>query len=83
MSLSLVQVCESWHLGSDSEYVCDSFVLKEAVLLPASATDQLDLLLQGGFSVEAAELGFSAVLSLWAIGVTVGIIIAQIRKLRV
>lgn len=80
--MDLVQTCDSWLIEGDS-YICQSYQLKEAVLLPPSATEQLDLLLQGGFSLEAAELGFSAVLSLWVVGVGVGLIIAQIRKLRV
>lgn len=82
MTVSLVVVCESYHLENSSQ-VCDSTKLVESALLPPHANDQISLLLNGGFSIEAAEIGFLGVMSLWVAGVTVGLIISQIRKLRV
>lgn len=78
----LIQTCTHYHLDSGS-YVCDQFDLVEGVILPASAQSNIDLLMQGGFDQEAAVLGFTGVVSLWAIGFTVGIIISVIRKTRV
>lgn len=82
MTVSLVVVCESSHF-ENSFQVCDSTKLVEGVLLPSSSDGQLSLLLNGGFSIEAAEQGFFGVMTLWVAGLTVGIIISQLRKLRV
>ncbi len=82
MTVSLVVVCESSHFEGAS-HICDSTKLVEGVLLPPSSDGQLSLLLNGGFSIEAAEHGFLGIMSLWVAGLTVGIIISQLRKLRV
>lgn len=42
----------------------------------------IDLLLNGGFDVPTFELAFGAILSLWAIGLATGLIVAQVRKAR-
>jgi len=80
--MTLVVVCDSYHMAGSTP-VCDSTSLVEAALLPPHADSQLTLLLNGGFSIEAAQTGFFGVISLWIAGITVGLIIAQIRKLRV
>jgi hypothetical protein len=43
---------------------------------------QIELLLNGGWNQDAFNLAFMGVLSLWVTGLTVGIIIAQVRKAR-
>jgi hypothetical protein len=43
----------------------------------------LELLLAGGFDPEVAMYGFFGVMSLWAAGLAVGLIINQLRKLRI
>lgn len=40
------------------------------------------LILNGGIDLDMLGVGFVSVISLWGAGLTVGIILSQIRKLR-
>lgn len=62
--------------------VCQNQEYVQGYVLPATAGDQLDLLFQGGFSTQGFTLGFSAMISLYAIGIGVGLIISVLRKLK-
>lgn len=48
-------------------------------LLDSASTE---LLINGGFHLESFEIAFAGVLGLWAVGFGIGLIIAQVRKLR-
>jgi len=66
----------------DTEGVCTATQYAEAYLLPSDSAPMLGLLLSGGFDPEYAQVGFIGIMSLFAAGLTVGIIILMIRKLR-
>jgi len=79
MANQYVQVCDAINAGS-----CVGNITYESVyLLPPDSSTQLGLLLGGGFDIQAAEIGFLSVITLFAIGFTTGLIVNQIRKLRV
>jgi hypothetical protein len=78
--MALVQVCTDYDSTGD---VCNSFGFVDSVLLPPSAQSNIDLLIQGGFDPDVALTGFFGVISLWGIGIAVGLIISMIRKVRV
>lgn len=54
---------------------CDSYVV-----FTASEIETINLILNGGFSAEAFNIGFGGIISLWIIGLTTGIIISMMRK---
>ena len=45
-------------------------------------SDLVEILLTGGFDMASFELAFTGVLALWVTGLAIGIVIAQIRKVR-
>lgn len=82
MALEFIQACRSWKTNPDESVSCDSFQWIQSYVLPAEAGGQLDLLIQGGFDPELFQIGFVGTLTLFAIGFGVGLIIAQLRKLK-
>jgi len=62
--------------------LCTDTVITAVHLLPPEASTYTDLIMSGGFDPELTKLGFFGVMGLWAAGLTVGIIVQQIRKLR-
>ena len=50
------------------------------VVFTPSEIESINLILNGGFSLEAFSIGFGAIISLWIIGLTTGIIISMMRK---
>jgi hypothetical protein len=81
MTVSTVVICTESHYENDVR-ICDLTELLDGVILPPSSDGQLSLLLNGGFSIDAAGQGFIGIMSLWVAGVTVGLIISLIRKVR-
>ena len=78
--MALIPVCTS----VDGSGLCDGTISYiDAYLLPIDSAPMLELLLVGGFDQEAATIGFFGVVSLWIVGLTIGLIINQIRKLRI
>ena len=61
---------------------CTETEIRAAHILPPEASVYTDLLVNGGFSPELTQSGFIGVMSLWVAGLVVGLIIAQLRKLR-
>lgn len=53
----------------------------QALLFTGQEKSSLDLLLLGGFDSEAALLAFTGGLLLFAVGLGVGAVVAQIRRL--
>lgn len=74
----LTLVCDSL----DASNNCVNPQLIDAYLLPPDSAPMLELLLAGGYDSETVLLGFFAVISLFVTGLTVGLIISQVRKLR-
>lgn len=75
MATELVLVCSSF---DGATCVQQEFV--QAYLLPATAGEQLDLLLQGGFSAELFNAGFMGMLTLFATGFGIGLVLSVLRK---
>lgn len=72
-----------WTDNGDGSITCTGLGWVQGYILPPSAEGQLDLLVQGGFSEELFQIGFGGTLTLFALGFGIGLIISQIRKLRV
>ncbi len=82
MAVEFIQACRAWTTNPDESVNCSSFEWVPAYLLPSEAGEQLDLLIQGGFSPELFRIGFLGMLSMFAVGFGVGLIISQLRKLK-
>ena len=82
MATEFIQACRAWTTNPDASVSCSSFEWIQGYVLPPSAESQLELLLQGGFSPELFQLGFLGTVLLFATGFGVGLIIAQLRKLK-
>ncbi|WP_339487823.1 hypothetical protein [Pseudomonas sp. EL_65y_Pfl2_R95] len=82
MASEFIQVCRTWTTNPDNSVSCSSFEWIQGYVLPPEAADQLDLLLQGGFSPELFRIGFLGTLSLFVAGFGVGLVISQLRKLK-
>lgn len=82
MAMEFIQACRAWTTNPDDSVSCSSFEWIQGYVLPPEAGEQLDLLIQGGFSTELFQVGFVGTLMLFAIGFGVGLVISQLRKLK-
>ena len=81
MALELIAVCND--VGAVSGVTsCIDIVYKSASVLPPNAESNIELLLLGGFDPDVVQLGFIGVVSLWVVGLTVGLIASLVRKMR-
>lgn len=80
--MSLVQTCLDYTVNPDQSVTCHTTAYVEAYLMPLEAQGISSLILNGGIDLDFVALGFTSVFGLWAAGLTVGIILSQIRKLR-
>lgn len=80
--MSLVAICTAHTIEIDESITCNQFAYVEAYLMPTEAEAISSLILNGGIDLEAVGIGFTSVISLWAAGLTVGIILSIIRKVR-
>ncbi len=74
-----VRVCESLNLDNG---VCSSESYKPAYLIAPEDTTGAQLFLSGGVDYEVIQLGFMGVISLFIAGLTIGLILRQIKQLR-
>ena len=77
MSVEYVQVCTSF-----SGSTCVTAEWMQATVLPPEAEPNMNLFLSGGFDSEVALLAFTGGLLLMATGFGVGVILSQVRKMR-
>lgn len=77
--MSFVLTCQDQTISGG---VCSAEAWQDAYIIPAGQEEVINLLLTGGFSGDAFGLAFVGSLSLFAVGAGVGIIIAQIRRLK-
>lgn len=82
MSTEFIQACRAWTTNPDNSVSCSSFEWIQGYVLPPEAGEQIDLLVQGGFSTELFQVGFGGTLTLFAIGFGVGLVISQLRKMK-
>lgn len=78
MSLQYVYVCTSVNQNAPGNLTCTNQEYVQAYLLPPEYEQT-----QGGFNSEMFGAGFGAVLLLFATGFGVGLVISQLRKLRI
>lgn len=76
--MALVGVCSDVLNGN----CIGSLIYQEVYLLPPDSAPMLELLLAGGFDADVAQVGFIGVISLFVAGLTVGMIVNQVRQLR-
>ncbi|THG82152.1 hypothetical protein E5198_10320 [Pseudomonas sp. A-1] len=82
MAVEFIQVCRSWVTHQDGSLGCNTFEWVQGYVLPPEVSGHLDLLVQGGFSADLFKIGFLGTLSLFATGFGIGLIVAQLRKLK-
>ncbi|TBW03698.1 hypothetical protein E0E52_14505 [Azotobacter chroococcum] len=82
MALEFIQACRSWTTNPDGSANCSSFEWIQAYVLPPEVEGHYDLLVQGGFSTELFSIGFMGTLSLFVTGMTVGLVVSQLRKMK-
>lgn len=75
-----VQVCKSW-VENSGVVTCSQLEWIQAYMLPPEAEGYLTLLM-GGFDATAFKQGFGGAMGLFAIGLSVGVILAALRKAR-
>ena len=80
--MSLVAICVDPILELDETITCNEVGYVNAFLMQPEAEGLSALILNGGIDLDMVETGFLGVMSLWVAGLTVGIILSQIRKLR-
>jgi len=54
----------------------------EVVIFTPAEIDSVNLLLNGGFDAESFGIGFGGIITLWITGLTIGMIISHIRKVK-
>lgn len=78
--MSRVLICDNWN---PTDQVCSSVsVVENVYLFNANQVAEIDLLLNGGFSREAFAYGFGGVLTLFVMGLGVGIVVGMMRKMK-
>ncbi|MNZ79475.1 hypothetical protein D3C78_980790 [compost metagenome] len=83
MAVEFIQACRSWSTNPDGSVTCSSFEWVQGYILPPEASGQLDLLIQGGFSSDLFRIGFMGTLGLFVTGFGIGLVVSQLRKLKV
>lgn len=79
--MALIATCSTGLLKANGD--CDGTVQwTEGAVISPEAETQIQLLLNGGFDLNAASLGISAVVGFWVSGLFIGWIINVIKKLR-
>lgn len=74
-----VRVCVDLDLDTS---VCNSESFKPAYLIAPDDSTGAELFLSGGVDYEVIQVGFMGVLSLFIAGLTIGLILRQIKQLR-
>ena len=80
--MSLVAICTSHTIEIDDSITCNQVSYVDAYLMPSEGEALSSLILNGGIDLDAVGVGFTSVLGLWVAGLTVGIILSLVRKLR-
>ena len=79
MALELIQVCTA----VDGNGVCTATAFVSGYLLPPEAEANMNLFLTGGFDSDAMMVAFVGSMLLMSVGFGVGLLVSQIRKMRV
>lgn len=82
MSTQPILVCQTFQTDEQGVVTCSASTWVDSYVFPPETAASIDLLLGGGFSEEAFALGFIALLLMFGTGFGVGLVIAQLRKIR-
>ena len=82
MATQPVLVCQAFQQDGEGNISCSASVWVESYVFPPETAASIDLLLGGGFSEEAFSLGFAAMCVLFAVGLGIGLVLSQLRKVR-
>ncbi|MBB4867117.1 hypothetical protein HNP46_006025 [Pseudomonas nitritireducens] len=82
MGVVAVQVCSSWESTADGLMRCQQFEWQQAYLIPPEAAGAVELLANGGFSLEAFSVGAAGVLGAFVTGLLTGWVASLLRKAR-
>ena len=82
MGVVAVQVCTSWASTSDGFMQCGHLAWQQAYLIPPEAAGAIEILVNGGFSLEAFSIGVAGVLGAFVTGLLTGWVASLLRKAR-
>lgn len=80
--MTLAVICVDYSVNPDESITCNQMGYQESYLMPPEAMELSTLIMNGGVDLDALSIGFMGIIALWATGLTVGLIISMIRKLR-
>lgn len=82
MGAVAVQVCSSWASTADGLMRCQQLEWQQAYLIPPEAAGAVELLANGGFSLEAFSVGAAGVMGAFVTGLLTGWVASLLRKAR-
>ena len=82
MGVVAIQVCTSWASTADGLMRCQHLEWQQAYLIPPEAAGAVELLANGGFSLEAFSIGAAGVLGAFVTGLLTGWVASLLRKAR-
>ncbi|GEM_PF-1750815 len=77
-----VQVCTSWASTADGLMQCQHLEWQQAYLIPPEAAGAIEVLVNGGFSLEAFSIGAAGVMGAFVTGLLTGWNASLLRKAR-
>ncbi|MCG8911443.1 hypothetical protein [Pseudomonas sp. DP-17] len=77
-----VQVCTSWASTADGLMRCQQIEWQQAYLIPPEAAGAIEILVNGGFSLEAFSIGAAGVMGAFVTGLLTGWVASLLRKAR-
>lgn len=77
-----VQVCTSWASTADGLMQCQHLEWQQAYLIPPEAAGAIEVLVNGGFSLEAFSIGAAGVMWAFVTGLLTGWNASLLRKAR-
>ncbi|WEJ71425.1 hypothetical protein [Pseudomonas sp. PSE14] len=80
MGVVAVQVCTSWASTADGLMQCQHLQWQQAYLIPPEAAGAVEILVNGGFSLEAFSIGVAGVLGAFVTGLLTSWVASLLRK---
>jgi hypothetical protein len=82
MGVVAVQVCTNWASTADGLMRCQRLEWQQTYLIPPEAAGAVEILANGGFSLEAFSVGAAGVLGAFVTGLLTGWVASLLRKAR-
>lgn len=80
MGVVAVQVCTLWATTKKGLMECQQIEWQQAYLIPPEAAGSVEILVNGGFSLEAFSIGVAGVLGAFVTGLLTGWVASLLRK---